>query len=302
MKKTRTLALAAFSAIALTFVGCDSTDSSSPEISSFETANFDETTATWTSGGELEFYGKVTDDNSVASLKIAIVSTAGDTVYSTTKNTSGTSVSFGADESVVLTLTNPGTWTAGTYYAVLIATDNDGLTATKSITLTVAGTTTPTETKLSSTSLTLGSNDNATYGSSLEADDMTVYKISGVTTTTIQGDIDAYYAYSSTSATDKFFSPSQAKTSGFDGIKSWTVSTSVALYDFGTMTAAAFDSLDTESEVKALFTGATSAVSVEATEGKVVGIYTSQGAYRIIRVSAITAGSTGTVTVKGFYE
>jgi hypothetical protein len=304
MKTLRLLALTSLVAGFGLMTGCDTTASSSaPEITEFETANFTDATDTWTSGMDLEFYGTAKDDNSLKTLTLEIVNSAGTAVYTSTKNVSGTSIDFGSGEDIVFTINNPGTWVAGAYTAKLTAADNDGLTATKTITLAKvagSGTTTPTGTAVTSTTVTLGSNDNATYGSSIDADAMVAYKISQITTTALQGEVDAYYAYSSTAKADKFFSPSQAKTSGFDGIKNWSVSTTVALYNLGTMTSTAFAALTTQEAIDALFTGKSSVVSVDAASDVVVGIKTSAGVYRVLHVDAITAGSTGTVTVKGY--
>lgn len=298
MKTFRILALTSLVAGFGLMTGCDSTSSSSaPEITEFQ-ATFAEESATWTSGLEIEFYGKATDDNNLSQLKLEFIDAAGKATAIKAVAVSGSSVKFGTNESVKFNITNPGNWAVtGSYKIRLTATDNDGLTSSKDLTFKqIDGTG---ASALTQATVTLGSNNNATAGSSLDADAMASYKISEVTTA-LQGEVDAYYAYSSTDKADKFFSPSQAKTSGFDGIKNWAVSTSVQLYNLGTLTETAFAAVNSQAAIDALFTGKTAMVSVNAAADVVVGIKTSKGAMRIIRVNAITPGAAGTVTIKGY--
>ena len=142
MKTLRILALTSLVAGFGLMTGCDTTASSSaPEITQFETANFTDATDTWTSGMDLEFYGTAKDDNSLKTIKLDIVGPSGTVVETITKNVSGTSVDFGGNKTIVLTIKNTGAWVAGAYTAKLTATDNDGLATTKTITLAkVAGT------------------------------------------------------------------------------------------------------------------------------------------------------------------
>lgn len=298
MKTFRILALTSLVAGFGLMTGCDSTSSSSaPEITEFG-ATIDEAVAPWTSGTELEFYGKATDDNSLTNLKLEFIDAAGKATAIKSVAVSGSSVKFGINEAIKFQITNPGNWAVtGSYKIRLTATDNDGLTSSKDLTFKqIDGTG---ASALTQATVTLGSNNNATAGSSLDADAMASYKISEVTTA-LQGEVDAYYAYSSTDKADKFFSPSQAKTSGFDGIKNWAVSTSVQLYNLGTLTETAFAAVNSQAAIDALFTGKTAMVSVNAAADVVVGIKTSKGAMRIIRVNAITPGAAGTVTIKGY--
>lgn len=307
MKTLRILALTSLVAGFGLMTGCDTTSSTSgPTIKEFQIANtdgtgFNEATDSLAAGGSVAVWGEVTSDAGLSNVTVTVKDAAGATKLSLPNSTSATSYVFGPDKTVKITIATTTAWAKGKYSVQLTATDKNGNSSTSSSLplLIKGGTTVPTGTAVTATTVTLGSNDNATYGSSIDADAMSVYKISQVTTA-LQGGIDAYYAYSSTDKLDKFFSPSQAKTSGFDGIKSWTVSTSVSLYNLGTMTATAFAAITTQEQIDALFTGKTSAVSVPAAADVVVGIKTSAGVYRVLHVDAITAGSTGTVTVKGY--
>jgi len=125
------LAAVAFAMLSLGACTTDS-DSSAPVISEFESANFDESNATWGVKQEIEFYGKATDDNNVSTLRLYVINSAGVAVDSFIKTVSGTSVSFGKNENVTFNITNPGTWgVSGSYTIRLTAVDNDGLSTSK---------------------------------------------------------------------------------------------------------------------------------------------------------------------------
>lgn len=302
MKTFRILALTSLVAGFGLMTGCDSTSSegNAPVIKSLYVGDHEADLATFEFQAN-NTYRMVGTVENVSSWAWTVLNSTGATVETLTAdapNGDGTTdLGLGAAKRVQFT--PKSSWGAtGTYTIKGVLTGTDGSTLTKSFNIKAAtgGTTTP---ALTITTVTLGSNNNATAGSSLDADAMASYKISEVTTA-LQGEVDAYYAYSSTDKADKFFSPSQAKTSGFDGIKNWAVSTSVQLYNLGTLTETAFAAVNSQAAIDALFTGKTAMVSVNAAADVVVGIKTSKGAMRIIRVNAITPGAAGTVTIKGY--
>lgn len=300
MKNLRILALTSLLAGFGLMTGCDTT-SSNNESPTIKDATLDLTTLT-AGGGSTTMRGIVADDNSGISLSIKVLSGTTDvsnkfTISFTAIPASEKSWSIGDPAKGNGKITALGTAANGTYTLVYTATDKDGATGSAQVSFTVTGGSTVTT--LTEATVILGSNDNTTAGSSLDADALVSYKISEVTTA-LQGEIDAYYAYSAAAAKDRFFSPAQAKTSLFDGIKNWTVSNSVELYDLGTLTDVAFAAVNNQTAIDALFTGKTAVTSVDAAANVVVGIKTSKGAKRIIRVNSITPGATGTVTVKGY--
>jgi hypothetical protein len=304
MKTLRILALTSLVAGFGLMTSCDSTSSTSgPSIKDFQIANtdgtgFDEAKDSLTAGGSVATYGEVNADAGLASVTVVVKDAAGATKLSLPNNTSATSYKFGPGTSVSINIATTSTWASGRYSVQLTATDKNGNTATSaSLPLLIkGGTTTP---AITAATLTLGSNNNSN-GGSLDADAMVNYKISEVTTA-LQGEIDLYYGYSSTAAKDRFFTPAQAKASGFNGISGWNVSSTVALYDLtSAVNEAAFNALTTQAAIDALFTGKVSVISVDASAGTVVGILTSKGAKRVIRVNSITTGAAGSVTIKGY--
>lgn len=307
MKKFRILTLASVFALSGLMTGCfeDATSSSSaPTINEFESANFDESKDTLAISTKIDFYGKVSDEEGLKSWTLQVLDASGKVVSTATVPTiSGTSTSFDlpSKSSVNLSITNDGTWGAtGKYSVVLTVTNTQGNSIKSTQTIIAKGNGTTNPTTIGDTTVTLGSNNNAN-GGSLDADEMRTYKISEVTSTAIQGEIDLYYGFSAATSKDRFFTPAQAKTSGFNGIKDWTNIAAIEIYDLGTMTESAFDAIDTEAEIEAAFTGKTaeSDGSVDAATGVVIGLKTSDDLMTLIRCTNITTGAAGTVQIKG---
>lgn len=303
MKTLRILALTSLVAGFGLMTGCDSTSSGeAPVIKSLYVGDHETDLATFEFQAN-NTYRMVGTVENVSSWAWTIQNSTGATVETLTAdapNGSGTT-DLGLGTAKRVQFTPKSSWGAsGTYTIKGVLTGTDGSTLTKSFSI-KAATGGSTGTAVSSKSLTLGSNNNSN-GGSLDADAMVNYKLSEVTTTAMQGDIDLYYGYSSTNSKDRFFTPAQAKASSFNGIKDWTNIASIEIYDLGTMTQTAFDALATQEAIDALFTGKTKETdgSVDAAANVVVGIKTSKGAMRVIHVDAITGGASGTVTVKGY--
>ena len=312
MKKFRILTLASVFALSGLMTGCfEDGSNESPTITDFRIAVSVGTDGTQTStidvtaSTQAVVYGKYADDNAIKTVSISFKDPTGAAVSPTVSKTGaapgGKAWNSNVDGKWVIT---PLTGLCnGEYTATATVTDDEGSSSSATTKFTITGAATDcggSGTTIGDTTVTLGSNNN-NNGGSLDADEMRTYKISEVTSTAIQGKIDLYYGYSAAAAKDRFFTPAQAKASLFNGIKDWTVSTTVEIYDLGTTTDAVFNALDTEAEIEGAFTGKTaeSDGSVDAATGVVIGLKTSEGTMTLIRCTSITTGAAGTVQIKG---
>lgn len=312
MKKIRILTLASVFALSGLMTGCfEDGSNESPTITDFRIAvsvgtdGAQSSTIDVTASTQAVVYGKYADDNAIKTVSISFKDPTGTAVSPTVSKTGaapgGKAWNSNVDGKWVIT---PLTGLCnGEYTATATVTDDEGASssATAKFTITGAATTcSGSGITIGDTTVTLGSNDNAN-GGSLDADEMSTYKISQVTSTAIQGSIDLYYGYSSAAKTDRFFTPAQAKASLFTGIKDWTNTAAIEIYNLGTMTEANFDAIDTEAEIEAAFSGKTAETdgSVDAAAGVVIGLKTSEGTMTLIRCTSITAGAAGTVQIKG---
>jgi hypothetical protein len=312
MKKFRILTLASVFALSGLMTGCfEDGSNESPTITDFRIAvsvgtdGTQSTTIDVTASTQAVVYGKYADDNAIKTVSVSFKDPTGATVNPTVSKTGaapgGKAWNSNVDGKWVIT---PLTGLCnGEYTATATVTDDEGASSSATAKFTITGASTTcggaVET-IGDTTVTLGSNNNAN-GGSLDADEMRTYKISEVTSTAIQGKIDLYYGYSSSATADRFFTPAQAKTSDYNGIKDWTNIAAIEIYDLGTMTEAAFDAIDTETEIEAAFTGKTaeSDGSVNAATGVVIGLKTSDDVMTLIRCTSINTGAAGTVQIKG---
>ncbi len=186
-----------------------------------------------------------------------------------------------------------GAAATGDYTVKVVAfAGNDSVVGTA--TITVTGTTVTTQ------ELTLGSNQNAA-GGSVDLDELKTYGHAAAKA--ISGKIDLYYAHSS-SGDDKLFTPAQAKLSGFgettNGPATWTTANATEFRKL-TLSESAFAAISTQEAIDALWATGTPVVGGgdAVAEGSTYIVNTDMAKKVLIRVTAYTAGDTGTITIKG---
>jgi hypothetical protein len=286
MKTLRILALTSLVAGFGFMTGCDTTASSSaPVIDQFE-ATFDEANTTWTSGLEIEFYGKASDDNNLTKLSLDFIDASGKATLIKSVAVSGSSVKFGINESVKFQITNPGTWAAtGSYKIRLTATDNDGLTSSKELTfkeISGTGSVTPTPTTLASAMDTLGGTSSS-FGSYLDADAMVVYKSSAAAANAAAIDL----VFNNTAdGKNEIRSPSDASW------LTWSPKNTSKM----NKVSVDYDATNTQAKIDALYNAGTASVTLQGiVAGDVVVVHTSAGKNVLIKI--VSLSNTGAANV-----
>jgi hypothetical protein len=183
----------------------------------------------------------------------------------------------------------------GAYNYELIVTDKDGLTASQSAVITVdpsmAGG--PIDTY---TAILMGAQSNLDIGSFLDAETGDVYLIGPATTN--QSLIDVVYYYGSQNLAT-LTAPDDATVGGGAGnlslCESWTTKNGTR---FGTasITAAEFDNIVNDIQIVAE-TGISDSKKTQLTVGNVLSFQTVNGKKGLIKVSAITTGTAGSITI-----
>lgn len=183
----------------------------------------------------------------------------------------------------------------GQYSYELIVSDKDGLTASQSAVITVdpsmAGG--PIDTY---TAVLMGAQSNLDRGSFLDAETGEVYLIGPATSN--QSLIDVVYYYGSQNLAT-LTAPDDATVGGGAGnlslCESWTTKNGTRFGD-ASITAAAFDDISNDIDIVAE-TGISDSKKTQLTVGNVLSFQTVSGKKGLIKVSAITTGTTGTITI-----
>ena len=183
----------------------------------------------------------------------------------------------------------------GVYTYELIVTDKDDLTASKSVVITVdeslAGG--PINTY---TAVLMGAQSNLDLGSFLDTETGSVYLIGPASAN--QSIIDVVYYYGSQNLAT-LTAPDDATVGGGTGnlslCESWTTKNGTR---FGTssLTASEFDDVTNDIEILAQ-TGISDSKKTQLAVGNVLSLLTVGGKKGLIKVSAITTGSAGTITI-----
>ncbi len=183
----------------------------------------------------------------------------------------------------------------GQYNYELTVTDKDGLTASQSAIITVDASLAggPIDTY---TAVLMGAQSNLDLGSFLDAETGLVYLIGPATSN--QSLIDVVYYYGSQNLAT-LTAPDDATVGGGAGnlslCQSWTTKNGTR---FGTasVSAAEFDDISNDIEISAQ-TGISNSKMTQLAVGNVLSFITVSGKKGLIKVSAITTGSTGTITI-----
>jgi len=184
----------------------------------------------------------------------------------------------------------------GSVTYTFIAIDKDGLTDTKTITITVVASSGPIDTY---TDKLLGANQNTTTGSSFASIDGTIYDMTDATAN--QNKIDFVYFYGASNHST-IAAPSDADASTmFTAISSWTVKNATHFVKTS-ITTTEFDAITTDAEIVPAAADLT-ATKVNLLEvGDVLAFETAATSANpskkgLIKVTAITPENTGTITI-----
>ncbi len=183
----------------------------------------------------------------------------------------------------------------GAYNYALMVTDKDGLTASQSVVITVDASLAggPIDTY---TAVLMGAQSNLDVGSFLDAQTGTVYLIGPATSN--QSSIDIVYYYGSQNLAT-LTAPDDATVGGGAGnlalCASWTTKNGTR---FGTasVTAAEFENISNDIQILAQ-TGISNSKKTQLAVGNVLSFLTVNGKKGLIKVSAITTGDTGSITI-----
>jgi hypothetical protein len=166
--------------------------------------------------------------------------------------------------------------------------------ATQTQTFTITGGTSGTPVSVSA-ALTVGSNGNATEGSSIDLDIPEVYSMSEAANHV--SDLDLCYSYSGVASADKIFTPSHAKASDYTYASGWSNPPTTSFIKTS-LTPAEFDDISTAEEIEALWTGTPTETSEVCEEDDVFIVKTTEDVYVLVLISEQTPGKTGTITIK----
>ncbi len=169
--------------------------------------------------------------------------------------------------------------------------------STQPATFTVSGVndcTTPVEDTLTPKQVTLGA-AAASAGSSLDADNMTVYTSAQVTAA-IEPTIDVWFAVTAANE-PKLYSPSLAATNNW-GPKNWAVKNATTFVK--APASVSFDATKTQTAIDAIWTAgaASAASSVQIAAGDIVIVKTSTG-NRILQIVSAGTTTSGTAVITG---
>ena len=175
------------------------------------------------------------------------------------------------------------------------ATDKENQTSSKSVDVTIAGAEINTF-----TAVLMGAQNNANIGSALDADAGTVYKISGDEAKAAATLVDMLYYYGTVNLAT-FAAPNDetvngnAGASGFSWTSTWSVQNATKL-GISTMTVGQFDAIDDDMELTAI-SGLTASKVTDLGVDDVVEFITAGGKKGALKVTALTATSSGTITI-----
>ncbi len=282
--------------VALGLTGCLTNDD--PKSSAVQIADLKVTPNSIIAGEGAYVEGTLTSTNALTSVKVTIWKGTTDMTlgkgFTVTQGALGDAKkawSLKSDGNVRVTV--GGAAATGEYTVKVSAFAGiDSTSATATLTVTGKAVTTQ--------EIVLGSNKNA-LGGSVDLDAMLVYLHADAKA--ISGKIDLYYAHSVTGG-DRLFTPAQAKVSGFgvetNGPATWTVANDTEFREL-ILSESAFAAITTQESIDALWAGATAITSGgdAVSEGATYIVNTEMAKKVLIRVTAITAGDAGTLTVKG---
>jgi hypothetical protein len=233
--------------------------------------------------------GKIEASEAITSVKYSITTSTGGvasgiTVTGPSSSTEKT-MNFTATNPIVITVAASAA--AGNYKLVISATA--GATADASFDFTVGGGGTP----VTTATITLGSYDNATTGSSVDLDAGTVMLASAATAS--GSGVDIVGTYSPSQSAYRVFNPVYAKnSSNITAFAGWVSPNATQFHKV----TATFASVTTKEQIQALFNAASAVSNVSCAAGDVLVVLTDLGAYVLVEITSFTANATGTASIK----
>jgi hypothetical protein len=198
---------------------------------------------------------------------------------------------FTSTEPIIITVSNSAT--SGSYKLKVSVTAGSSTDQTFSFTVTGTGGTAAT-----TWTGTMGSNQSNAAGSSIDLDGPTVY--TGTASNSHVSEIDLCYSYAAAPYSyDALFSPDQAKLSLYNYTSGWTTTPNSTKFYKTTLTPTQFNAITLKSEITALWSEPGAATPyAQCTADDVFIAKTEQNAIVLILITAQTAGSGGTITLK----
>jgi hypothetical protein len=183
----------------------------------------------------------------------------------------------------------------GTYRADFVAYSGSE-SKTQSVNISLSGAKdcdAPPDPALSTTSLTMGAQENATLGSSIDLDVPKVLLASAAKTAA--ADVDLVYANSFADDADKLWSPKTAN-DNVDFMSGWSVYNTTR---FHKVTGVTFASVNTASELAALWKPSIAInTSITVVPGDLIIAETDKGKIVLIDIVSQSAGETGSINIK----
>lgn len=147
--------------------------------------------------------------------------------------------------------------------------------------------------ELTETQVTLGS-WKSSIGSSLDADEMKVYKAGEITSSTIEAKMDAYFSNNSDGQA-WLWSPKAAADAKYEP-KDWSVKNDTKFLE---VSSVKYDNVNTQSDIDALWSDTDAKNYADLSAGDVVIIKTNEGAKRMIKVISAETTDNGTAVIVG---
>ncbi|MBD3322164.1 MAG: hypothetical protein GF350_13785 [Chitinivibrionales bacterium] len=228
-------------------------------------------------------------------------STDGITVTTTQAPSDKDKIDIGPNGDMQISIAVAATACIGSYTLEISATVG-GETNSTSQTIVVTGATDCSQTGTPvdvSADLTVGANQNTTYGSSIDLDGPNVW----LSANAVEAQVDLCYAYSGDASVEKIGTPAWAKASGYNFAASWSANPPETEF-YKALTGVTQDVVDaqlaTKEQLTQLWTTAsagTAEASYTCAQGDVFIAKTDQNAIAVLWVKSQTAGVSGTITV-----
>ncbi|MFO7658441.1 MAG: hypothetical protein R6W78_15395 [Bacteroidales bacterium] len=290
MKKIN-LYLIGLAAIGMAFFSsCTEEETSGPSIT------IDNASPVAAIGGSVTLTGEIIAEGKLKEVKLFVV-TDNDEQQVGSAITSFSGGAITTDDNLTYTFRVTITGLTESCKIKIQATDKENLTSSKSIDVTVGAVSG--EEINSFSAVLIGAQFNTQYGSALDADAGTVYKISGDAAKNAAASIDMLYYYGSTNKAT-FAAPNDESvngvgTSSFDWTQGWSVNNATK-FALSSMTSAEFDAIDDDTELTGI-SGLTASKVTDVSVNKVVEFITVGGKKGAFKVAALTATTNGTITI-----
>ncbi|MBN2613023.1 MAG: hypothetical protein JXB00_15825 [Bacteroidales bacterium] len=267
------------------FSSCEETETSGPSIT------IDNASPVTAVGGSVTLTGEIVAEGKLDEVKLFIV-TDNDEQQFGSAYTSFSSGDITTTDNMNYNFRFTVTGLTESCKIKIQATDKDNLTSSKSIDVTV-GSASGGEIN-SFTAVLIGAQSNTTYGSALDADAGTVFKLASAT----PADIDVLYYYGSTNKAT-FVAPDDETVTGASSDFTWTQdwgTKNQTRFGVSSISSTAFDAIDDDTELVGI-TGLTASKVSNVAINNVIEFVTAGGKKGAFKVTALNASASGTVTI-----